>query len=349
MRICGLRVSTVAVITVLALAVGLALPAGAAPRQHQHQQHATPLATHAVSVMSKTTLPETSFGSPGFASRAGRTVLAWTGTDPAHRLNVEISANGLTGYGSKVTLGDTSIAGPAVAQMSEAAGNAVIVAWTGTDTRHHLNLLFDVYGQRTKVTYGDTSFTSPAMTIYKGDLLLAWAGTDHNHSLNVMAISLSNLSVIERKTFAFGSNEAPTLATVDVEASAKTGGPTVNEAVLGWTNKSGHLQFANTSSRLGFTPQPALADLSPFAPMMMQFHTEGGPEFWIAWTGTDGAHHLNVKWTTPAAFPSITGNKTTLDETAFGHPGIGFNNGLFVVWTGTDPAHHLNVLRFEGF
>ncbi|HEX8997391.1 MAG TPA: hypothetical protein VF812_15295 [Ktedonobacterales bacterium] len=342
MRIRGFAAAAIAVVTVLALSLGVALPAGAAAPQQQS-------ASATVTIRGKNTLPETSLGSPGFASRANSTVIAWTGTDPLHHLNVEKSVNGLTNYGDKMTLRETSIAGPAVAQMSEAAGSAVILAWTGTDPAHRLNVLFDVYGQQKKMTYSDTSFTSPAITIYKGNLLLAWAGTDPNHSLNVMEISLSSLGMLQRRTFVFGSNEGPSLATVDVEPSAQTGGTTVNEAVLGWTTKDEFLRFANSKGGLAFEAQPALASTSPFAPVMMQYHTEGGPEFWIAWTGTDPAHHLNVRWTTPAAFPNITGTKTILPELAFGHPGIGFNNGLFVAWTGTDPAHHLNVAEFEGF
>lgn len=343
MRIRGPVVIVFALIAVLTLSVGTARPVTAGASS---QQAITPALASVVSVTGKNTLPDTSFGSPAFASRPGSTVLAWTGTDAAHRLNVSISQNGLINFTNKRILGDNSIAGPAVAQMSAAAGNAVILAWTGTDTAHRLNLMFDVYGQRKKVTFADTSFTSPAITIYQGDVLLAWAGTDPNHSLNVMKVSLASLTMVEKRTFAFGSNEGPSLATVDVESA---NAPTLNEAVLGWTNKASHLQFANTKSGLNFVAQAALADTSPFAPVMMQFHTEGGPEFWIAWTGTDAAHHLNVKWTTPQAFPAITGTKTVLADTAFGHPGLGFNNGLFLAWAGTDGAHHLNVLRFEGF
>lgn len=341
MRIRSLIAFAATLVTALALAIGTALPVGATAN---NQQHVTSAVASLVTVTGKNTLPQTSPSSPGFTSRAGRTVIAWNGTDPAHHLTVSTSQNGLTNYTNTRIVDETSGSGPAVVQMSEAAGSAVILAWTGTDAAHRLNLLFDVYGQRKKVTFNDNSFTSPGLTIFKGELLLAWAGNDPNHSLNVMRISLSSLTMVQKRTFTFGSFAGPTLATVDVEKTV----PATNEAVLGWTNKSNHLQFANAITGLNFTPQPALADTSPFAPVMIQFHTEGGPEFWIAWTGTDSAHHLNVKWTTPQAFPSITGNKTVLPETAVGHPGLGFNNGLFLAWTGTDLAHHLNVLRFEG-
>lgn len=344
MRIRGFTAMALAVITALTLSVGIALPAGAAAPQQRS-------APSSVTVMAKYTLPETSLGSPGFASRANRTVLAWTGTDPAHRLNVEISKNGLTNYGNKLILRQTSLAGPAVAQMSEAAGNAIILAWTGTDERHRLNVIFDVYGQSKKMTYADTSFTSPAITIYKGNLLLAWAGRDPNHSLNVARISLSSLNIVEKRTFTtFSSNEAPTLATVDVEPSASgTGGTTLNEAALGWVAKNNLLKFANTTSGLNFKAAPALTETGAFGPAMMQYHTEGGPEFWITWTGVNPTNRVSLKPTNPGSFPSIVGATSTLSETAFGHPAVGFNNGLLLVWTGTDKAQHLNVLEFTGF
>lgn len=346
MRIRRFAAIVVAGVMTLVLSVGVALPVGAASPQQWR-------APSAVSILEKHTLPETSLGSPGFASRAGSTVLAWTGTDPAHHLNVETSATGLTGYGNKITLPDTSIAGPAVAQMSEAAGSAIILAWTGTDPSRRLNVLFDVYGQQKKVTYNQTSFTSPGLTIFEGNLLLAWAGTDANHSLNVAKISLSSLAILEKQTYTFdsyyGSNEGLTLATVEKEPGSNDPAGVVVEAALGWTSRVNHLRFAYSESSLNFVSQPALAETSPYAPVMMQYHTESGPEFWIAWTGGDPAHHLNVKPTSQSAFPGITGNTSVLPETAFGHPGVGFNNGLILVWTGTDSAHHLNVLEFTGF
>lgn len=342
MRVRRFAAMALVAITALSLAIGMALPAGAAAPQQQS-------APSKVTVVAKYILPELSLGSPGFASRAGRTVLAWTGTDPAHHLNVAISANGLRNYGSKVILGETSLSGPSVAQMPATSGNAVILAWTGTD--HRLNVLYNVYGKRVKMIYSDTSFTSPAITIYQGNLLLAWAGTDPNHSLNVMRISLTTLKPLARQTFTtFSSYEAPTLAAVDVEPSASSsGGTTLHEAVLGWVAKNGTLRFANTTSGLNFKAAPALTAKGAFAPAVMQYHTEAGPEFWFTWTGVNPTNRISLTPTVPGVFPKISGTTTTLAETAFGHPSVGFNNGLLLVWTGTDRAHHLNVLEFTGF
>src|SRR5579884_625437 len=54
---------------------------------------------------------------------------------------------------NKVTLDEQSIARPAVDQI----GKIVVLAWTGTDPRHSLNIMWDVYGQRQKITMGDNS------------------------------------------------------------------------------------------------------------------------------------------------------------------------------------------------
>ena len=51
------------------------------------------------------------------------------------RLNVESSSNGVT-FGNKVTLPETSIAGPALASF----GGDLDIAWTGTDGTNRLNV-----------------------------------------------------------------------------------------------------------------------------------------------------------------------------------------------------------------
>jgi hypothetical protein len=64
----------------------------------------------------------------------------------------------------------------------------------------------------------------------------------------------------------------------------------------------------------------------------------------LAWTGTDDAHHLNIM----SSADGITfENKQTLVETSIAGPALGVFGGVhdrFVLaWTGTDDAHHLNV------
>jgi hypothetical protein len=58
---------------------------------------------------------------------------------------------------------------------------------------------------------------------------------------------------------------------------------------------------------------------------------------YIAWTGTDPQHHLNIE-------NLFTGVKRTLPDTSSAAPALAVYHGrLFIAWTGTDPQHHLNV------
>ncbi|MGZ6363201.1 MAG: hypothetical protein ACXWP0_16115, partial [Ktedonobacterales bacterium] len=66
--------------------------------------------------ITKVVLDDTSIDAPALwttTSGTVRSVLAWTGTDASHRLNVMTTAIG-TKYGNKVTLSDTSFTQPAV-------------------------------------------------------------------------------------------------------------------------------------------------------------------------------------------------------------------------------------------
>jgi hypothetical protein len=73
-----------------------------------------------------------------------------------------------------------------------------------------------------------------------------------------------------------------------------------------------------------------LNDTSNTAPAITSF----GGATWIAWTGTDAAHHLNV------AVPGVL--KVTLPDTSYYSPALAvYNNRLYLAWTGTDG--HLNL------
>lgn len=306
---------------------------------------AAPALPQAVTELSKVVLDDTSVNAPGFygdAQSGSKTVIAWTGTDPEHRLNVMTSTDGLS-YGSKVTLDDRSINRPGVVRMSDAAGGAVAIAWRGTDAAHRLNVMFDVYGSRKKLILNETSFTGPAITVWKGDLLIAWAGTDTNHSLNVMPIALSTMTPGAVTTlWQFSASAGPNLAVFTPDGGANT-------LVLSWARTTTLLDVATSTDGVHFTSGigGSLPETSPSSPDVLHFHTEGGPEYWIGWTGTDSAHHLNVKWT--SALPTWSGNKTILPELALGGPQLAFNQGVLIAWTGTDPEHHLNVARLQGF
>ena len=161
----------------------------------------------ATTLTNKTTLPETSIDGPALASIGNESVLAWTGTDAAHHLNVETSTDGLH-YGNKLVLSQTSPFRPDVALATQ--GGAVAVAWTGTDANHSLNVLFDVYSSSPKklTLRNETSFTAPALLIGPG-FFLAWTGTDANHSLNILQLSETSSGVVPgTKTVLSDSSDA---------------------------------------------------------------------------------------------------------------------------------------------
>jgi hypothetical protein len=303
----------------------------------------------AISVFNKVTLGETSIDGPAFVSTSqvfeGQTtsssVIAWTGTDGSHHLNVLTSADKLH-YGHKITLLETSPYRPAVTQMSPAAGGAVILAWTGSDRSHTLNVLFDVYGSRQKLTlWGETSISAPALALFNGKLLLAWTGPDPSNSLNVLPISLAPLTPGTKTILPLaGSSVGPTLSNV------------MSDIVLSWTMHPLHLNLATSPDGVHFTPAlgpGGSPQLSTSAPDMLFVQREGGPQYYNAWTGTDPAHHLNLQWTANfPLWPDPAHTKTVLADTALGGPQIATNAGLLIAWTGTDGAHHLNVAQFDG-
>ncbi|HZC05526.1 MAG TPA: hypothetical protein VE338_07790 [Ktedonobacterales bacterium] len=336
------RMAKVGMAAALTLVIGLAAAApafAASPRARA--------APAKVTESAKVVLDETSVNAPGFYADAnlGATgVIAWAGTDSLHHINVMTSADGLH-YGNKVKLNELTVNRPAVVQMSASAGKAVAIAWRGTDTAHRLNVMFDVYGARKALILNETSSTGPALTVYKGNLLLAWVGVDANHSLNILPITLSSFTP-QTKTILrqFSSSAGPTLTVINKGSSS--------DLALGWITPARRLNLAQSTDGVHFTSAlgPGLPQTSVSSPDALFFTSEGGPEYWLAWTGTDTNHHLNIQWTTHyPQWPSAASTKTVLPEWALGGPSLGFRDGVVIVWTGTDPAHHLNVARLEGF
>ena len=335
------RLTLTGVLVMLMFVVGLL---GASPASAAGRSTAVSSTRATVSVLQKVTLNETSISMLGFYGNTNLgtgEVIAWAGTDPYHRINLMTSTDAMH-WGHKVTLGQTTVSRPAVVQMSSAAGGAVAIAWRGTDPNHSLNVLFNVYGAQKKLTlWTNNSFTGPALTIFKGNLLLSWAGTDPNHSLNVLPISLSTFTAGTKTTlWQYGASAGPNLFVLN-RGSTST-------LVLSWATKTGHLNQATSTDGVHFTSAlgSGLSYTSPSSPAMTYFQSEGGPEYWLAWTDTTYSR-LHVLWT--AHFPQWTGNHTALPEWALGGPQLGFDQGVLIAWTGVDPGHHLNVARLQGF
>ncbi|HEY1391320.1 MAG TPA: polysaccharide deacetylase family protein [Ktedonobacterales bacterium] len=305
---------------------------------------ATPVLSPTAAEVSKVTLADTSIDGPAlWTSSSGvvRSILAWTGTDTAHHLNVMSSGIGSI-YGNKVTLADASVARPAVARS---LGGKVAIAWIGTDASHTLNVLYDAYGAWTKLTlWGENSAYSPALaSLDESTLLLAWTGTNSGHSLNTLRINVGGSLTKGAKTtlWSYSSLSGPSLHF----ASARS------EHILSWSaaSPSNRVAFSVSTDTQTWSSPTTLVESSGATPSVVGIVDGyyGMPAHYLAWTGTDVAHGLNFQYTQGfPAWPDPSVTKATLAESAWGAPALGFIGGpsqMLVAWTGTDTAHHLNV------
>jgi hypothetical protein len=280
------------VILVALVVVAVLAITGAAPASATSQQSASASAQAAPStrLLTKIVLPDTSIDGPALSSvyvpnGTSESVLAWTGTDASHHLNVETSGDGLHFSGKRI-LPETSPYRPDVALAAPAG--AVAVAWTGTDANHSLNLM-------------PIEVTSSGLTPGKKSILSQ-----------------------------FSSNAGPHMARVGATTFA-----------LSWTSRASKL-FLATGTDVPTLSVSSLPELSAFAPQTESLgRVYGSGKQWIGWTGTDVAHHLNLQWnfTDPAT-------KTILNEMALGGPALAIHAQEQLAWTGTDKAHHLNIATF---
>ena len=329
----------------LALFVGVGLIGGM-----RSAQAAPQAAPH---LISKQILSETSIDGPALSKNDighegdRAMVMAWTGTDSLHRLNLLTTNDGKT-WINKRTLSDTSFVRPAVDRMPYMAGGEVILAWTGTDSHHSLNVIWDAYNVNhsyKKVTFwGDNSFTAPAIAVGGDRIYLVWAGTDANHSLNIMALAHRTLAVkTPKKVLTFSSSARPSIAL----------GPSTSATgalLLGWTNGSKHVSFAIGDASFQFGAAKVSSDTSSAGPDFFAADSSYigdtvTPKYWWAWTGQDTNHSIHVAFNRTTDWPP-SGNKATLGEWALGGPILawrGDTNKVIIAWTGTDPQHHLNI------
>lgn len=134
-----------------------------------------------------TTLVDTSAYGPALSFFNDRLFLAWTGTDKKSSLNIESSQPGGSGsqldFGQKVTLGEFSSNGPALAVFND----RIYLAWVGTDGGHSLNLVSSADGQNfdQKVGFAQGSQYSPALAVFDNRLYIAWTANDADGQFNV--------------------------------------------------------------------------------------------------------------------------------------------------------------------
>jgi hypothetical protein len=338
------------ILTVVALfAVGVSL-AGTPGTAQAASQFSTRASLGPPTEGTKVVLAETSIDGPGFWTNAVTTpkaILAWTGTDTAHRLNLLTSNDGLH-YANKHTLPETSLWRPGVAFDQGGRGapyGQIAVAWTGTDSAHTLNVEYiaapDFTVTKKFTFWGETSFTAPSVAFVNDDLYLAWTGTDRAHTLNTLHISRTR-EVQEKHTFwGWTSVSRP-----DLSHDFSTG-----QLLMAWTRTGDNaIAFAQRSDTGVWTMPPSspLPPFTPFAPSMIGLDASDTPNHWLAWHGQGEftSRRIFIQYTT--AFPTWQGSgmSSVLGELAISGPELGYvgvTRQALVSWTGVDTQHHLNV------
>lgn len=297
-----------------------------------------------------TQLSETSFDAPAFWSEASyqpissdfapTTVLSWVGTDSAHHLNVSVSTDGVN-YTNKITLGETSFTRPSVIVVPNATmtANVVVIAWAGTDTRHSLNVIYDVYGTPQKVTFPETSTFAPSLAYFNGQIWMSWIGTDQGHTLNTRGLGPQGLT-LGAKEVLWGNSSSQT---PDLVAD-----PQNNQMLLTWQmSGSGRLNLLQSPDGIAWSSVlggPSV-QTSNFTPALLAINPAPSdfPAYYWAWTGTDSGSSLNLqRATVPNAWSSVS----TYGLPSLGAPLLGYigePHQIVEAWTGTDYAHHINL------
>ncbi len=306
-------------------------------------------ASAVITEQGKITLPELSGDSPALwtsnpaSPRLGpASILAWTGTDANHSLNIMQSGDGVT-YGAKETFAESAVGRPAVA--AKGSPTTVILAWIGEDPVHSLNLLCQGVACGTsgnnyrKLTLADNSFASPSLTAFGNGFLLAWAGNDPNHSLNVLPFSLTTSGFqLGAKTILsqFSSATQPSLVVNSQN----------NQLLMSWeaAAPAQHIAFATSNNGTAWTLY-GLSEASSTAPSGFAVASTAMPAYWMAWTGTGTVHQVFVRDT--QSFPVWpASNISALAEIALGGPVLGYEGTTgetLLAWTGVDAAHHINI------
>lgn len=341
-RRAGERYFTLGAVILALVVPALAMaPAAAAPHR----------AKSAPSVQGKVVLADTSIDGPAlWTSNAGSPtlglagVLAWTGSDPNHSLNIMRSGDGVT-YGGKITFPESSPVRPAVVTQGTPA--SVVLAWIGSDPNHSLNLLCQGgvcgsgAGAYKKLTLNDNSAYSPALARFGAQFLLVWTGTDANHSLNILPFSVTTAG----SGFQLGAKRV-------LSQFSGMSGPSVSpdargaRLMLSWAaTPANQLAFASSSDRITWSGAQMLGETSAGAPSGFIESSASAPTFWLAWAGTDPGHSVNARFTQNLSQWPL-GNKTTLGEGAIGGPALGYVGEVgqtLLAWTSGNPGHHLSI------
>jgi hypothetical protein len=261
----------------------------------------------AVTFFGKTTLNETSFVRPavvrgvGEGALAAPIALAWTGTDVGHHLNVLYAVPSTAPL--KLTLWqDNSFTAPALEWLNQ---TTLLLAWAGTDTGHALNLLPVsvtntglVPGVKTTLwTYhslGQPELIHDFSAVPSDSrLFLGWS--DRTSHRLAWATSPDGKAWTQQPPFFEWSGAGPSMMGLTEQLAH------MPPYWLGWTGiDAGHHVNVQYALDLGQWPttnvKVTLPETATGGTVIGFFLSMHDQQMLVAWTGTDGAHHLNVAW-----------------------------------------------------
>lgn len=288
-------------------------------------------------------------------------VMAWTGNDEAGTLNSSYSNTGGTTWRKTIVHGETSVAGPALAEHD---GN-VFMAWAGTNPAHNLNVMSSIDngghwgrlegplaplpGKRRPWKHplpNESSDFAPALIWYGGQLVLAW--TDRGGTV-CLARSSDEGRTWSKVTLPEQSIAGPSLAAYSSGAGFSwlfigfTG--TDHRLKVRWIEGSAFETFAAPDVQI-----QTLEDTSAKGPSLAVLDAGQGKDIHLAmaYSGNDPDRKIYVTYSFQGLSPFGNGRKA--DDSSEGTPAIftyadfpAQDDELVFAWAGTDGEGHLNI------
>lgn len=245
----------------------------------------------------KITLGETSYIRPAITviptSTANVVVIGWRGTD--QRLNVLYDVYGALGTPRKATFNETSGYAPALTYFA----GQIWLAWTGTNAGHSLNVLAlgpqGVTRSTTVTLWQDSSVAAPSFAADVRDnlLLLSWCHTTSGGTCGQLDMVQSPDGLKWTETLSTPSAQTSGMTPPVLALTSPSGGMVPYYWAWIGTDRSHSLNLMNTSTLNTWqSPVVTFSDTSISSPALG--YAGQSRQILLAWTGTDGAHHLNI-------------------------------------------------------